>query len=78
MNILALTNTNLIDPDNPPTLTAEDISERIYGSKLVLVVEQMQIATVWLIKCCLLIMYARLTLVRPLQLIIDYLGSDSA
>ncbi|KAK6063209.1 ubid family decarboxylase [Seiridium cupressi] len=62
MNILARTNTNLIDPDNAPQLTDADIAERIYGSKLVLVVEQMQIITVWLIKVCLLIMYARLTM----------------
>lgn len=61
MNILAKTNTNLIDPAHPADLTPQDVSERIYGSKLVLVVEQMQIITVWLVKCCLLIMYARLT-----------------
>jgi hypothetical protein len=61
MNILSKTNTNLIDPNNPPVLNDTEIAERIYGSKLVLVVEQMQIATVWLVKCCLLIMYARLT-----------------
>ncbi|KAK6193537.1 hypothetical protein LQW54_012372 [Pestalotiopsis sp. IQ-011] len=62
MNILAKTNTNLIDPAHPADLTPQDVSERIYGSKLVLVVEQMQIITVWLVKCCLLIMYARLTM----------------
>ncbi|KAH6638648.1 hypothetical protein BKA67DRAFT_145743 [Truncatella angustata] len=62
MNILARTNTNLIDPNNSPILTTAEIDERTYGSKLVLVVEQMQILTVWLIKACLLIMYARLTM----------------
>jgi hypothetical protein len=61
MNILADTNTNLIDPNNPPVLTPGEIAERTYGSKLVLVVEEMQITTVWLVKSCLLIMYARLT-----------------
>lgn len=61
MNILSTTNSNLIDPSVQVILTPEEIDERTFGSKLVLVVEQMQIATVWLIKCCLLIMYGRLT-----------------
>ncbi|KAI1839469.1 hypothetical protein JX266_014320, partial [Neoarthrinium moseri] len=62
MNILAVTNTNLIDPNDLAVFTSDSIAERTYGSKLVLVVEQMQIATVWLIKSCLLIMYGRLTM----------------
>ncbi|KAI1848303.1 hypothetical protein JX265_013829 [Neoarthrinium moseri] len=62
MNILGTTNTNLIDPNDTTVLTPESIVERTYGSKLVLVVEQMQIITVWLIKACLLIMYGRLTM----------------
>ncbi|KAI1123130.1 hypothetical protein F5Y10DRAFT_58407 [Nemania abortiva] len=61
INILANKNSNLIDPAHPPTLTAEDIAERTYGSKLVLVVEQAQILTTWLVKACLLLMYSRLT-----------------
>ncbi|OCL02034.1 hypothetical protein AOQ84DRAFT_434575 [Glonium stellatum] len=40
-------------------------SKRVYGSKLVLVVEQMQILTIWLIKACLLIMYNRMTVLLP-------------
>ncbi|KAI1848312.1 hypothetical protein JX265_013814 [Neoarthrinium moseri] len=62
MNILAVTNTNLIEPNDLAILTSDSIAERTYGSKLVLVVEQMQIATVWLIKTCLLIMYGRITM----------------
>ncbi|KAI1148476.1 hypothetical protein F4825DRAFT_94423 [Nemania diffusa] len=61
INILSTKNSNLIDPAHPPTLTAEDIAERTYGSKLVLVVEQSQILTTWLVKACLLFMYSRLT-----------------
>ncbi|KAJ3556283.1 hypothetical protein NPX13_g10169 [Xylaria arbuscula] len=67
MNVLHTTNTNLIDPDNPPVLTADEISQRVFGSKLVLVVEQMQIATTWLVKACLLIMYSRLTGFNKIQ-----------
>ncbi|KAK5625817.1 hypothetical protein RRF57_001533 [Xylaria bambusicola] len=61
MNILHTTDTNLIDPANPPVLTPHEIDSRVFGSKLVLVVEEMQIVTIWLVKACLLIMYSRLT-----------------
>jgi hypothetical protein len=42
-------------------LTAYQISRRIYGSKLMIVAEQMQISVIWACKACLLIMYFRLT-----------------
>ncbi|KAI8631522.1 hypothetical protein F5Y19DRAFT_473195 [Xylariaceae sp. FL1651] len=61
INILIHKHSNLIDPKHPPTLTPGDIAERTFGSKLVVVVEQMQILTIWLVKTCLLILYSRLT-----------------
>ncbi|KAI1247427.1 hypothetical protein MGN70_011317 [Eutypa lata] len=61
MNIISTTSSNLIDPANPIELTPDVISERVYGSKMVLLVEQMQLITIWLMKACLLIMYGRLT-----------------
>lgn len=62
INIVANANTNLFPPGTATTgLTQTDISQREYGSKLVLVVEQCQIQTVWTIKACLLTMYLRLT-----------------
>jgi hypothetical protein len=55
-------NSNLIDPtQDVDTLSPADIKSRAYGSKLTLVVEQMQCLTVWLLKGCLLILYLRLT-----------------
>jgi hypothetical protein len=42
-------------------MSAEEISNRRHGSKIVIVVEQMQIAVVWGCKSCLLILYHRLT-----------------
>jgi hypothetical protein len=42
-------------------LTREELDKRRYGSKLVVVVEQMQIAVIWSCKACLLIMYQRIT-----------------
>ncbi|KAF2133854.1 hypothetical protein P153DRAFT_281061 [Dothidotthia symphoricarpi CBS 119687] len=60
--IQARTHTNLLAPDfDINALTPQDISEREYGSKIVIIVEQMQIAVVWSCKACLLIMYHRLT-----------------
>lgn len=62
MSIISHTSSNLIDPNDHTKLTAENIRERIYGSKWVLVVEQMQIITIWTTKSCLLLMYNRLTM----------------
>lgn len=61
MNIIAKTDSNLIDPSEPTNLTPENIKEREFGSKMVLVSEQMQLITIWLVKGCLLIMFNRLT-----------------
>jgi hypothetical protein len=66
MHQLVLTSSNLIEPgEDISKFSAAEIDGRVYGSKLVLVVEQMQILTIWLIKACLLIMYRRMTLVLP-------------
>ncbi|KAI5458992.1 hypothetical protein BGZ63DRAFT_269713 [Mariannaea sp. PMI_226] len=62
MGIISRTSSNLIDPNDKTALTPDDIRHRIYGSKWVLVVEQMQCITIWTIKFCLLIMYNRLTM----------------
>lgn len=61
INIVSDTASNLIDPDDHVVLTPESLRERRFGSKMVLIVEQMQISTVWIVKTCLLIMYYRLT-----------------
>lgn len=62
MNIVADTSSNLIDPADTTVLDAANIAQREYGSKMVLVVEQMQCVTIWLVKACLLLMYSRLTM----------------
>jgi hypothetical protein len=55
-------NSNLIAPgDNVSDFSQADIQSRIYGSKLTVVVEQMQCISVWLLKACLLLLYHRLT-----------------
>jgi hypothetical protein len=53
---------NLIQPgENVNSLTTADITERMYGSKLTVIVEQMQCCTVWLLKACLICLYYRVT-----------------
>ena len=52
----------LLYPDeDASTFSPEEAWARSHGSKLCIVVEQMQIATVWLTKACILIIYARVT-----------------
>jgi hypothetical protein len=55
-------NSNLIQPGvDIHDFTRHDINERVYGSKLTVVVEQMQCCTIWLLKACLLCLYNRVT-----------------
>ena len=61
LNIDLNVSTNLIDPAHPVDLTPHEISERTWGSKTVLLVEQCMCAVQWGTKCCLLFLYWRLT-----------------
>lgn len=68
INIISHTNSNLLDPNKDTQLTPDDIREREFGSKMVLVVEQMQCIVIWTVKACFLIMYNRLTMTLKLNL----------
>ena len=62
MHEIVQTSSNLIDPDEDVSkFSAQEIANRVKGSKMVLVVEQMQILTIWIVKDCLLLMYRRMT-----------------
>ncbi|KAF2724149.1 hypothetical protein K431DRAFT_282416 [Polychaeton citri CBS 116435] len=75
LRIVAHTNSNLLPPGfDIDNLTSQGRRERIYGSKLILVVEQCQIATIWLAKGSLIIMYLRLTTVRRENIAVKILG----
>lgn len=51
INIVAFTESNLLPPGfSEKDLTPDDIAERRFGSKLVLVVEQCQCVTIWAVK----------------------------
>lgn len=62
INIVSHTSSNLIVPgEDVSTFSPKEIADRVYGSKLVVVVEQMQCITVWLLKACFVFLYYRLT-----------------
>ncbi|KAF3046422.1 hypothetical protein E8E12_008489 [Didymella heteroderae] len=66
MSKVVTTSSNLIPPgDDVSKYSQAEVNARVTGSKYVLAVEQMQIATIWLVKACLLIMYFRMTAVLP-------------
>ncbi|KAJ2984777.1 hypothetical protein NUW58_g5883 [Xylaria curta] len=75
LNILRNTNSNLIDPENPPILTPEEIADRTYGSKLVLVVEQSQCITIWLVKACLLFIFSKVQKIC-LKVLVAYVATS--
>ncbi|KAG6031269.1 hypothetical protein E4U41_007642 [Claviceps citrina] len=70
INIISTTATNLIDPKYPASLLPEDVRERVFGSKMVVLEEQMQCLTIWLNKACLLLMYHRLTMTLKSNLVV--------
>ncbi|KAF2788028.1 hypothetical protein K505DRAFT_342444 [Melanomma pulvis-pyrius CBS 109.77] len=66
MHFIIKTSSNLIAPhDDVSKFSSQEIQVRVFGSKLVLVAEQMQILTIWLVKTCLLLLYNRMTVLLP-------------
>lgn len=64
MHLVVNSSSNLIAPhEDVSRFSQKEINSRTVGSKLVLVVEQMQCCTIWLVKACLLLMYRRMTCV---------------
>jgi len=79
INIVEHTSSNLLPPGyDIAHMTEADIAERTLGSKLILVVENCQIITIWGAKTCLLIMYLRLTTLRreniAIKVLLVYVG----
>jgi len=65
---------NLYPPEMEGTFTPEEIQERIYGSKIVVVSEQAMLNVIYTIKACMLIMYTRLTLGLAAQRAVRWLA----
>lgn len=55
--------TNLMDPKDYPTVLADpkQVSDRIYGSKIVIGLEQCMLVSTWGVKTCMLMLYWRMT-----------------
>lgn len=51
---------NLFTPGLETTFTPDEVQERIYGSKIVIISEQAMLNVIYTIKVCMLIMYSRL------------------
>lgn len=76
LNIVAHTSSNLLPPGyDIAHMTKQDIDERTYGSKLILVVEESQCTVIWGAKACLLIMYLRLTKMRRENILVKVLAA---
>ncbi|KAK5175282.1 uncharacterized protein LTR77_000420 [Saxophila tyrrhenica] len=76
INIVRDSSSNLLPPGfDLSSLTEEDIRDRQYGSKMVLVVEQCQCVTIWLVKGCLVVLYLRLTTMRTENILIKLLAA---
>ncbi|WYZ37693.1 hypothetical protein EsH8_II_001199 [Colletotrichum jinshuiense] len=65
---------NLYPPELEGTFTADEIADRIEGSKIVLVSEQAMLNLIYVLKVCLLILYTRLTLGLAVQRMVRWLG----
>ena len=61
MNEVAKNGSNYMSPEIAASLTPEEVDRAVYGSKMTLALEMFTLATVWLVKACLLILYHRLT-----------------
>ncbi|CAO2656833.1 Nn.00g056360.m01.CDS01 [Neocucurbitaria sp. VM-36] len=61
LNIIATGGgSNLFPPEQFSTFTQAEIDERIKGSKIVVVSEQCMLNVIWLLKACMLFMFARM------------------
>ncbi|KAF2433101.1 UbiD family decarboxylase, partial [Tothia fuscella] len=75
INIVSHTSSNLIMPvEDVSTFSQKDIANRVYGSKLVMVVEQMQCITVWMLKGSFIFLYYRLTVNLGANIAVKCLG----
>ncbi|KAF9699388.1 hypothetical protein EKO04_002590 [Ascochyta lentis] len=52
---------NLFPPEQLSTFSPQEIHERIKGSKIVIVSEQCMLNVIWVLKACMLFMFARMT-----------------
>ncbi|KAG8623519.1 hypothetical protein KVT40_008495 [Elsinoe batatas] len=75
MNVIASGGgSNLYEPGADADFTPEDIKERIFGSKIVVVSEQCMLCTIYSLKACVLLFYRRLTKGLTKQKMVKYVA----
>ncbi|KAF8247372.1 hypothetical protein K440DRAFT_584731 [Wilcoxina mikolae CBS 423.85] len=77
INVSGSTATNLYGPGEYETFTPEDIKVRIYGSKVVILLEQAMLLCTYLTKACMLLLYHRLASRLPHQFAIKLISAYS-
>ncbi|KAB8076278.1 hypothetical protein BDV29DRAFT_189610 [Aspergillus leporis] len=75
--IISANNTARVSSDpviheEPVTRYIEELVE--WGNKMTFLMEQFSLVTIWLVKCCLLIIYSRLTLLMKEHLIVKFVA----
>ncbi|QRD94790.1 hypothetical protein F9C07_1826748 [Aspergillus flavus] len=66
-NVARVSSDPIVHQENP---TPDAYSLMIWGNKMVFTLEQFALVTIWLVKCCLLIIYNRLTLMTKEHLVV--------
>jgi len=61
INQVAVNGSNYMSPETAAALTPEGVQQAIWGSKMTLALEMFTLATEWIAKWCLVILYYRLT-----------------
>ncbi|PSK56724.1 Non-canonical poly(A) RNA polymerase PAPD5 [Elsinoe australis] len=75
MNVIASGGgSNLYEPGEDANFTEEDIKERIFGSKIVVVSEQCMLCVIYSLKACVLLFYKRLTQGLNKQKMVKYVS----
>lgn len=62
-NQVAINGSNYAPDEAVAQWNATQIKKAVWGSKMLLALEEFMLATLWLVKACLLILYARMTYV---------------
>ncbi|KAJ9137543.1 Decarboxylase [Pleurostoma richardsiae] len=60
-NQVAINGSNYVSDEVVAQFTPQERNNAEWGSKMLLALEQFQLATIWLVKACLLLLYARMT-----------------
>lgn len=58
---MAINGSNYVANDVIATMTDDEKAAAVWGSKMLLALEEFELGTLWLVKACLLLLYDRMT-----------------